>query len=193
MFICLALPIAVYGSFPGLGFAGGESIKGALNAGLVNQALASKRKLPAALPYDPNAIALDPLYQIKRQGRDNLISRSNLLTTPVPDATKEKILSRSDNYETVPYDTTRGFINPPREYEKEPVFDPIIRPAKHKIAEPIIHKPKLGGQALVLDPFDPTRNTIVDLPLDPRFYPANNPYIMVSPDQPFKLKKKPMM
>lgn len=133
---------------------------------------------------------LDPGYIANKvNNNDSMISRENFLTVPVPDPIREKILAKSDSNESLPFDYTQGFIPAPNDTGMTYSSENLAKSQRAPVFKQGYTEPK-QAQALVMDPFDPTNNVIVDLPPGSDYYPANNPYVIVKSDGPIKLRKR---
>lgn len=181
--------------YPGFGFTGGidgsKINRNSDNPFLPNGNLKNEAALP---PTDLSFEELDPNYLANQNDRaldspDNMISRGNFLSTPVPDNVREKIMEKADNNDSLPFDYTKGFVNNPNDRGMTQSSNNLISVANDVGVAHESNKPK-QPQALIVDPEDPRNNAIVDVPPDGNYYPFGNPYIVVESDEPIKMKNK---
>ncbi|KAM0675617.1 hypothetical protein GVAV_000985 [Gurleya vavrai] len=193
--INLILTVFCIDSYVGFGFTGGsgkskikknEDSKFLPNGELKNSALLTKIN-KGFEELDPNYIARAGAFD--QLSNDSMISRASFLTRPVPDAVKEKILKKNDERDAVPFDYTQGFVPGPNDHEMTQSSENLIATAK-KLGLSFSNDKKPKAQALVMDPDDPTKNMIIDMPAGSNYYPWNNPYVIVSSDGPIKMKEK---
>ncbi|KAM0677894.1 hypothetical protein BDAP_001573 [Binucleata daphniae] len=182
-------------SYPGFGFTGGtgkSKIADAdVNPFLPNGDVKDNVLQPRLnLNYDE----LDPNYVARKDitdafKNDNMISRGNFLTRPVPDSVKEKILEKSDDRDAMPFDFTQGFVSGPNDYMGTQSAENLMAMSEALGLKESFSKPK-QPQALIMDVANPKNNAIVDMPAGSNYYPWNNPYLIVQSDSPIKTKKK---
>lgn len=182
-------------AYPGFGFTGGTG-KSKIAENLVNPFLPNGDVKDSVLQpkFDYNYDELDPNY-VARPGNsdgivnDNMISRGNFLTRPVPDSVKEKILQKSDDRDSMPFDFTQGFLPGPNDHMGTQSAENLMAMSEALGIKDSFSQPK-QPQALIMDPKNPKNNLIIDVPPGSDYYPWNNPYIIVQSGGPIKTKKK---
>jgi hypothetical protein len=180
-------------TYPGFGFTGGAD-GSKINKARANPFLPNGRlKEDSLIPYARESFEeLDPNYIANRGSNtnpDNLISRSNLHTKPTPDSVHERLLEKNDHTDASPFDFTKGFVSGLNDHGLTESGDNLNAASELLGTSQEFDPPKIG-QALIMDPNDPTANAIVDLPRKNNYYPWNNPYNVVESEEPIKLKKK---
>lgn len=184
------LAVNALNNYPGFGFTGGlpgsKINNNALNPILPNGNIKEEFILPTVYTSFEQ---LDPGYIANKVGNDDsMISRENFLVTPTPDPIREKMLAKSDNNESMPFDYTQGFIPAPNDTGMTYSSENLAKSQRAPIFKQGYSEPD-QAQALIMDPLNPNNNVIVDLPPGSDYYPANNPYVIVKTDGPIRLRK----
>ncbi|EJW04940.1 hypothetical protein EDEG_00933 [Edhazardia aedis USNM 41457] len=179
--------------YQGFGFTGGvDGSKIAKQSKSPTYANGEIKKESLLKPINTSFEELDASFIAKKnepRGKDNLISRLNLVEKPVPDNIHERMLAKTDHTGAIPYDFTKGFVSEPHDSGMTQSSLNILDTIETQKISTELTAPK-QSQALVINPANPRLNNIIDLPKSTSYYPWNNPYMSVTSEVPIKLRKR---